>query len=116
MSRDDLPWLGLAILLLAVGWFASQRLLGTAPTGEQAVETFREWLWGTRSLDLAVQVGIIFVGALGIAALLPRGDEDPPEEVLLGESPLALDGEGRDGQSSMDGLENAAEGGPDDQF
>jgi hypothetical protein len=31
-------------------------------------------------MDLAVQVGIIFVGALGIAALLPRGDEMSPED------------------------------------
>jgi hypothetical protein len=33
-------------------------------------------MWQSRSLDLAVQVGLIFVGALGIAALLPRGRED----------------------------------------
>lgn len=76
MSRENLPWLGLALLLLVGGWFFSQRTLGASPTG-QAGETFREWLWGTRSLDLAVQVGIVFVGALGIAALLPRGDEGP---------------------------------------
>jgi hypothetical protein len=75
VSRENLPWLGLAILLLAGGWFVSQRLVLSSPTDQDARETFREWLWGTRSLDLAVQVGIIFVGALGIAALLPRGDE-----------------------------------------
>ena len=73
MSRENLPWLILAILLLAAGWFASQRLLPASPADQEAPETFREWLWGTRSLDLAVQVGIVFVGALGIAALLPRG-------------------------------------------
>ena len=75
MSREDLPWLSLALLLLVGGWLVSQRWLDAAPAGQVMRETFREWLWGTRSLDLAVQVGIVFVGALGIAALLPRRDE-----------------------------------------
>ena len=89
MSRENLPWLIVALLLLAGGWFASQRLIISTPADQEAVETFREWLWGTRSLDLTVQVGIIFVGALGIAALLPRGngvlreDEDPDDEYPL---------------------------------
>jgi hypothetical protein len=69
-------------LLLIGGWFASQRMQAPVPADEEATETFREWLWGTRSIDLAVQVGIIFVGALGIAALLPRGDEIPRENAL----------------------------------
>ena len=96
MRRKGLPWPGgsltvLVILLLAGGWLAGQCLLSPSspaspaspePETEETTETFREWLWGTRSLDLAVQVGIVFVGALGIAALLPREDEDPhrPEE------------------------------------
>ena len=82
MSRENWPWLGLALLLLVGGWWASHRLLVSTPADLEEVETFREWLWGTRSLDLAVQVGIVFVGALGIAALLPREDDDPhgPEE------------------------------------
>ena len=75
MSRENLPWLVLALLLLAGGWYASQRLAVELPASRETTETFREWLWGTRSLDLAAQVGIIFVGALGIAALLPRGSE-----------------------------------------
>ena len=85
MSRENLPWLIVALLLLAGGWFASQRLMVSTPAAQETVETFREWLWGTRSLDLTVQVGIIFVGALGIAALLPRGngamheDESPDD-------------------------------------
>jgi hypothetical protein len=73
MNRENLPWLGLALLLLVGGWFISQRTLASPPASVEARETFREWLWGARSLDLAVQVGIVFVGALGIAALLPRG-------------------------------------------
>jgi hypothetical protein len=82
VSRENLPWLGLAILLLIGGWLASQRLQASVPADEEAIETFREWFWGTRSMDLAVQVGIVFVGALGIAALLPRGDEIPRENAL----------------------------------
>lgn len=75
MRRENLPWFTLALLLLAGGWFASQQMQVSLPAGQATAETFREWLWGIRSLDLAVQVGIIFVGALGIAALLPRGDD-----------------------------------------
>ena len=133
MRRKGLPWPGggltvVVILLLVGGWLAGRRLLAPSAPASPAPETketpettetrqtFRQWLWGTRSLDLAVQVGIIFVGALGIAALLPSSDEDPPEEVPLGESPLALDGAGRDGERSMDGLENAAQGESDDPF
>jgi hypothetical protein len=78
VSRENLPWLGPAALLLIGGWLVSQRMPAPSAADPKAVETFREWLWGTRSLDLAAQVGIIFVGALGIAALLPRGDETPP--------------------------------------
>jgi hypothetical protein len=82
VSRENLPWLVPAILLLIGGWFASQWLLLPVNPDQETNETFREWLWGTRSMDLTVQVGIIFVGALGIAALLPRGDEIPHEHDL----------------------------------
>jgi len=37
--------------------------------------SFRALFWGDRALDLLVQTGLILVGALGIAALLPRGSE-----------------------------------------
>jgi hypothetical protein len=88
VSRENLPWLVMAVLLLIGGWFASQRVLVSFPADQETIETFREWLWGTRSMDLAVQVGIIFVGALGIAALLPRGDEIPRgDELPRGDEP-----------------------------
>lgn len=94
MSRENLPWLGLVVLLLIGGWLASQRMQASVPADEEAIETFREWLWGMRSMDLAVQVGIIFVGALGISALLPRGDEMPHREALLrGDGSLLSNGE-----------------------
>jgi hypothetical protein len=82
VSRDDLPWIGLIVLLLVGGLLVGRQLMSPPPDGEQASESaaFRQWLWESRSLDLAVQVGLIFVGALGIAALLPRGrpSEDLP--------------------------------------
>lgn len=77
MSREDLPWLGLAVLLMAAGWFVGQRAL--TPQVQEPASGFREWLWEIRSLDLAVQTCIVFVGALGIAALLPRNDESEEE-------------------------------------
>jgi hypothetical protein len=91
VSRENLPWLGLALLLLIGGWFVSQRMLVRLPADEAKIETFREWLWGTRSLDLAVQVGIIFVGALGIAALLPRRNEIPTERAYPPTAVVACD-------------------------
>ncbi len=33
--------------------------------------SFRAWWWEYRELDVAVQVGLMFAGALGIAALMP---------------------------------------------
>ena len=125
MRRKGLPWPGggvtvVVILLLAGGWLAGRRLLpssapaSSAPETEERRETFREWLWGTRSLDLAVQVGIIFVGALGIAALLPRGDEGPRDDEAGGGE--ADGGESLDSPSAVDGLEGAVESKPHDQF
>jgi len=43
---------------------------------ETLLETsFQYWFWLQRGPDLAVQAGLIFAGALGIAALLP-GSKD----------------------------------------
>jgi hypothetical protein len=91
VNRDNLPWLLLAALLLVGGWLISQRTLDAPPGFVAGRETFREWLWGTRNLDLAVQVGIVFVGALGIAALLPRGDEAPEDKRIPATAGLACD-------------------------
>lgn len=40
--------------------------------------SFRVWWWENRELDVAVQVGLVFAGALGIAALMPP-EAGPPE-------------------------------------
>ena len=84
MRREDILWIVLAIALLAGGLAigrqfvapaADARMDGGADLGGE-VRSFREWFWENRSLDLAVQVGLILAGALGIAALLPRDRED----------------------------------------
>ena len=65
-------WLSLVAGLL----IGRQFLLDTGEV--QAGEpdrSFREWFWESRALDLIAQAGLIFAGALGIAALLPREKE-----------------------------------------
>lgn len=85
MNREYAAWIGVVVSLLAVSFLIGQQFL-TPPDDihepfdyaqDKPVEgSFRQWFWVSRSLDLAVQVGLIFVGALGIAALLPRGREE----------------------------------------
>ena len=77
MNRDDLSWMLLVIVLLVASYMLGQRILGpdtAEPAAEPAAEqsTFRLWFWEERGLDIALQVGLLFVGTLGISALLPR--------------------------------------------
>jgi len=74
VKRDYVAWAGIAVLLLVVGLLAGGQY---RPSQAEQMDVFREWFWQSRGVDLAAQVGLIFVGALGIAALLPR---DEPEE------------------------------------
>lgn len=74
MNREYVAWAGAVVVLLIVGLLIGQQFL--APPDDALVASFRQWFWESRGLDLAVQVGLIFVGALGIAALLPRGKEE----------------------------------------
>ncbi|MDY7040661.1 MAG: hypothetical protein SVX38_07350 [Chloroflexota bacterium] len=82
MSREQIAWIGVVVLLLAAGLLIGRQFLSqpedaeAAQRPELAEGSFRLWFWESRSLDLAAQVGLIFVGALGIAALLPRGKEE----------------------------------------
>jgi hypothetical protein len=39
-------------------------------------DEFQQWFWSLRSLDVAVQVALLFVSALGVAALLPSRSEE----------------------------------------
>lgn len=74
MNREYVAWIGAVVVLLIVGSLIGQQFL--APPDDARVASFRRWFWESRGLDLAVQVALIFVGALGIAALLPRGKEE----------------------------------------
>lgn len=77
MSREDLTWVILVLALLVGGLLVGQRLPAPQP-GENGLPdstAFRQWMWESRSLDLAVQAGLILTGALAIVALLPRPGE-----------------------------------------
>lgn len=63
----------LLIVLLGVGLMAGRWLW--TPSDLPPPSSFRVWWWERRELDLAVQVGLVFAGALGIAALLPPEKE-----------------------------------------
>jgi hypothetical protein len=67
-----------AVLLIASLLLGRHFVLGNgdAREVEPSAGSFREWFWERRGLDLVAQVGLIFAGALGIAALLPREKED----------------------------------------
>ena len=77
MSRERMLQIGvIAVLLITgmlVGWNFRAAVEDTVPAA--ASNVFREWFWEHRSLDLLVQVTLIFVGALGVAAVLPRYNE-----------------------------------------
>lgn len=74
MNREHTAWIGVAALLLIVGLLVGRQFLASPDNAD--VGSFRQWFWENRSLDLLVQVGLIFAGALGIAALLPWGKEE----------------------------------------
>jgi hypothetical protein len=66
----------IVVLLIAgvlVGWYFN--VTPEDATSTAASNVFREWFWEQRSLDLMVQVTLIFVGALGVAAVLPKHEE-----------------------------------------
>jgi hypothetical protein len=78
VGRERITWLALVTaLLLAAGLLIGRQFLldtGEVPEDESS-RSFREWFWESRALDLVTQAGLIFAGALGIAALLPREKE-----------------------------------------
>ena len=81
MNREHLARLGAAVVLLTIGLLIGRQFLSPSDGARVALRdepvegSFRQWFWESRSLDLLAQVGLIFAGALGIAALLPRGNE-----------------------------------------
>jgi len=81
VNREDWTWISLVLVLLIGGLLVGQRSPAPQP-GENGLPdstSFRQWMWEWRSLDLAVQAGLILTGALAIVALLPRPGEDDGE-------------------------------------
>jgi hypothetical protein len=77
VGRERITWLALVTALLVAGLLIGRQFLldtGEVPEDESG-RSFREWFWESRALDLVTQAGLIFAGALGIAALLPREKE-----------------------------------------
>jgi hypothetical protein len=74
VRREDRAWIVLAVVLLIGGMLIGRRVLELA--GGEGTTPFRTWFWDHRSLDVAVQGALILVGALGVAALLPRKEDD----------------------------------------
>ncbi len=58
-------------IVLTVSGLILFRLFNNEKTTASDESDFRAWFWEHRTLDLAVQVVLIFAGALGIAAILP---------------------------------------------
>lgn len=83
MRHDYTIWLIIALLLLVAGlaighWAVRDRADATTNLEIPDDGGFRQWFWERRTLDLITQVGLIFAGALGVAALLPG-----PKEVTI---------------------------------
>jgi hypothetical protein len=78
VTRERALWLFAVVALLAGGWLVARTMGQPSPTAEPVESGFREWLWSRRALDLALQIGLILAGALGVAAILPdeRDEED----------------------------------------
>ena len=78
MDREHITWVSVVVGLLIASLLIGQQFLGPLDDAQdEPVEgSFRQWFWESRSLDLAVHVGLIFVAALGIAALLPKAKGD----------------------------------------
>jgi hypothetical protein len=77
MTRERVALIAGVLLLLFAGW-AFAELRSTADVrAAMPSDPFRMWFWERRSIDLAIQIGLLFAGALGITALLPDRDGDP---------------------------------------
>ena len=82
MKREHAVWLIIVLVLVTGGVFLGRWLVADVPAEElnqQPKDTaFREWLWERRALDLVTQAGLMFAGALGVAAILPGNEDIPP--------------------------------------
>lgn len=76
MRDERLLWAIVLIAAIAAGLLAGRHVHQQAPLPKADAVDMRGWFWQHRSLDLVIQVGLILSGALGIAALLPDGEEE----------------------------------------
>lgn len=75
MQRERLTWAMLLIAVLLTGWLMGRLWRPDDGHALSDATTFRAWFWEHRTFDLLAQVGLIFAGALGVAALLPSRSE-----------------------------------------
>jgi len=75
MRSTRLIWAGLVVVVLLAGWLVGRTLDPEDRRDTQEATAFRAWFWERRTLDLLAQVGLLFAGALGVAALLPSRAE-----------------------------------------
>jgi len=77
MTGERLRWTVLVVILLMLGWLLGRAFwLPSSDAPDVGGESFRAWFWEARGLDLGAQIGLIMAGALGVAALLPRGQDE----------------------------------------
>jgi hypothetical protein len=72
-KRSWVIYLAFVFIIISLGWFAFRWL---NPASITEADGFQNYLWTYRSLDIIIQVLLMFAGALGIAALLPNEEED----------------------------------------
>jgi hypothetical protein len=90
MTREQALGVVVLLLLLGGGFLIGRTLRPDRPTDMELQDFtvphdqgFRDWFWERRTFDLMTQVGLIFAGALGIAAILPGRDEAPSQQDVL---------------------------------
>lgn len=97
MHRRYLVWAALILTVLFIGWLIGSRLAPQveAEAQETSTSTFRAWFWERRTLDLLAQVGLIFAGTLGVAALLPghRGIREMRSRIHESDTPTDMPNE-----------------------
>jgi hypothetical protein len=76
MKRERVALIVAVVVLLFAGWAFARLRSTSAVRADMPADAFRIWFWERRSIDLAVQISLLFVGALGITALLPDRDEE----------------------------------------
>ncbi len=91
MKHEYAVWLIIVLVLVTAGVFLGRWLVADVPAGELNQQprgaAFREWFWERRALDLVTQAGLMFAGALGVAAILPGNEDLPPPQPDLHSHP-----------------------------